>query len=419
MIATGLPNTGTYNWLVTGVATGLDYRVRVVVSDKAGNNSFDDSNADFSIWIVDNTAPVVSLTAPAAGLVGATVPLAATASDPESGIVNVSFWFSADGIVWTEIPPADTTAPYAGTWNATGLTGTYWLKARATNGVLNAADSAPVKVTVDGILPVVNLTQPAGGATLSGLAAPLYGTATDAGGLKAVWFEYGAAVKIADGVATGNPNEFGATWNTVALADGPYTVRICAKDNAGNQACTAGTAVTIDNTPAAPIALARGWNLVSLPVVPYDSTIASVLGGVTPAGCVKQVRTWVWVSGSLVEKIWSAGPKTLTNMVDGQGYWIETTAAGCTLTVKGTVAGAPPAPPVSYKVYIGWNMTGFTSLIDKPWNAYLGSAGASASALYGYNAGTGLYVPMFGGPVNMVVGQGYWLAMSANSTIYP
>ena len=226
-------------------------------------------------------------------------------------------------------------------------------------------------------------------------------------------------MKIADGVATGNPNEFGATWNTVAMADGGYNVRICARDNALNVICSADVAVTIDNTPAAPIALARGWNLVSLPVTPYDSKIASVLGGVTPAGCVKQVRTWVWESGKLVEKVWSAGPKTLTTMVDGQGYWVETTAAGCTLSVKGVAAGVPPAPPVSYKVYTGWNMIGFTSLVDKPWNTYLGSAGASASALYGYNAGTGAYVPLFGGVANLVVGQGYWLAMSANSTIYP
>jgi len=256
---------------------------------------------------------------------------------------------------------------------------------------------------------------------LSGLASPFFGTATDAGGLKAVWFEYGTpAVKIADGVATGNPNEFGATWNTVALADGPYMVRICAKDNALNVACSSpDVPVTIDNTPAAPIRLARGWNLVSLPVVPYDSTVASVLSGVTPAGCVKQVRTWVWVSGSLVEKIWSAGPKTLTNIVDGQGYWFETTMAGCQFNVKGTAAGAPPAPPVSYKVYTGWNMIGFTSLVPKPWNVYLGSAGASASALYDYDEATGVYVPLFAGPANMMMFNGYWLAMSANSTIYP
>jgi hypothetical protein len=418
-IATGLANTGTYNWLVTGVPTGLDYKVEVVVTDKAGNTASDQSNANFSIWIVDNTPPTVALTAPAAGLVGVTVPLAATATDAESGIVSVSFWYSTDGIAWTEIPPADTAAPYAGTWNP-AASGAYWLKARATNGVLNAADSASVKVTVDAVLPAVAMTQPAAPATLSGLAAQLYGTASDAGGLKAVWFEYGApAVKIADGVATGNPNEFGATWNTVALADGLYNVRICAKDNALNVKCSTDVAVTIDNTPVGPVGLARGWNLVSLPVMPYDASIASVLSGVSPAGCVKQVRAWVWEGGKLVEKIWSAGPKTLTTMVDGQGYWLETSMGGCTLTVKGTVAGAPPAPPVSYNVYTGWNMIGFTSTAPKPWSTYLGSAGASASALYDYDEATGAYLPLFGGSANLLVGQGYWLAMSANSTIYP
>ncbi|MBK9127920.1 MAG: agmatine deiminase family protein [Phycisphaerales bacterium] len=47
-LATGLPNSGTYNWTVTGPNT-TQARVRVVAHDGDGNSGADDSNANFTI----------------------------------------------------------------------------------------------------------------------------------------------------------------------------------------------------------------------------------------------------------------------------------------------------------------------------------------------------------------------------------
>jgi hypothetical protein len=423
-IAENIANTGSYNWLATGMLSG-DYEVQIVVADKAGNTN-DATSGKFALWVVDETLPNVALTAPAAGLVKDTISVAATASDPESGIVEVAFWFSTDdGATWDQIDGSDAVPPYSVNFDTNTVDdGEVWFKATAQNGVGNVATSAIVEVTVDNTAPEVNLVQPAGGLIISGLAYPLSGTATDGGsGLMEVKFWYDAdpqvdppPVLIAVGVASGNPNEFRATWNTNAVADGSWWVIMSATDLAGNTEYDM-VQVTIQNTVS--IALKAGWNLVSMPIVPYDPNIQSVIAGLIANGSVKQVATFVWEAGALVQKVWSAGPKTLTTMVDGRGYWIEMTKDD-TLVVHGTFVILPPSAPPSYQVYSGWNLIGFTSLDPaapaRSVASYLGPAVyPSMSAIYYYDVAAGYYKV----PAAMMAKLGYWLAVNANGTIYP
>jgi len=65
VIAAAAPDTGTYAWDTSAHGDGTQYRVQIIATDEAGNDSAaDSSGADFEL---DNTAPVVTLNAPNGG----------------------------------------------------------------------------------------------------------------------------------------------------------------------------------------------------------------------------------------------------------------------------------------------------------------------------------------------------------------
>ncbi|WP_240808525.1 glycoside hydrolase family 48 protein [Actinomadura geliboluensis] len=92
------------------------------------------------------SAPKVALTSPAAGAtysVGASVPLAATATAGTGATVSKVEFFDQDG----PLGAADTTAPYALNWTPTAAGG-YSLYAKVTDSAGGTAESAPVGITV-------------------------------------------------------------------------------------------------------------------------------------------------------------------------------------------------------------------------------------------------------------------------------
>jgi hypothetical protein len=91
-----------------------------------------------------NLAPTVALTAPLAGatfMAPAAITLTANASDPENALAKVDFYNGST------LLGSDTTAPYSFSWSAV-TTGTYQLKAVATDAAGATATSAIVAVTV-------------------------------------------------------------------------------------------------------------------------------------------------------------------------------------------------------------------------------------------------------------------------------
>jgi len=176
--------------------------------------------------------------------------------------------------------------------------------------------------------------------------------------------------------------------------------------------------------PAAPatsasISLVTGWNLISLPIIPTSSAITDVLAGLITAETVDWVDTFVYENGLLVEKKWDP-PAILQNtlMSAGQGYWVNMTA-GDTLTISGLELPAPPNVPPTYQVYEGWNLIGVKSVNLIPVAQYLGGVvTATIEVIYSYDATNEVYELVLSGG-NFVPGHGYWLAVSANGTIYP
>jgi len=161
------------------------------------------------------------------------------------------------------------------------------------------------------------------------------------------------------------------------------------------------------------VELNKGWNLISLPVVPDNSAIAQVLETIEDdfiSVHYYSVATKKWL-------IYSPLVTTLTTMEDGKSYWINMKNK-TNLTVIGQ-AVAPPGygdPPPSYSVVKGWNMVGFRSMDSMKADEYL--KGTEYVRIYGFDLKQGGWFPL-AFSANMTPGLGYWVAFSEPGTIYP
>ena len=246
------------SWVLLGVDTGGPYQaawpipsdgprlLRVRATDNAGKQK-----TELVLITIDRIRPSGSLTAPAAGanIRGAAVALAATASDTAPGTVNtVTFQRSPAGAgTWTDVA-IDSTAPYTGTLDTTGLgDGLYDLRVFTTDAAGNAeASPTTIQVRVDNTLPTGTVTAPAAGANVRGTIAltsssadpPVGGSAS---GVATVQFQRSPA-------GAGSWTNQAASFDTTAVADGLYDLRVTTTDNAGNAFTSAPITIRVDNT---------------------------------------------------------------------------------------------------------------------------------------------------------------------------
>ena len=227
---------------LSGLLDARIYHYRVRSGDAAGNRAV---SGDFTFTTLDKTLPSVSMSAPAAGAtVSSTVTVSAQASD-NVGVASVQF--RLDG---ANLGARDTTAPYAISWNTTTATaGAHTLAAVARDAAGNARTSTAITVTVsnDTTAPVVSITGPAAGATVSG-PVTVAANATDNVGVAGVQFKLdGANLGTEDTTAP-----YSWSWTTTTATDGSHTLTAVARDAAGNQTTSAGVTVTVSNAPPPP-----------------------------------------------------------------------------------------------------------------------------------------------------------------------
>jgi hypothetical protein len=177
------------------------------------------------------------------------------------------------------------------------------------------------------------------------------------------------------------------------------------------------------------IYLDTGWNLISLPLIPTKTAIATVLAGITPTG--KVISVWSYNPlGATTALKWPSytpgAPSDLATMEDGKGYLINMSAPG-TLVVSGTVMPVDPLTlPPTYNVSIGYNLIGFksTAAMDNcvyltgtsyRFPIYWKEAGVWASPLT--KCRTAPATPE--AAADMKPGFGYWVYFNAAGTITP
>ena len=163
------------------------------------------------------------------------------------------------------------------------------------------------------------------------------------------------------------------------------------------------------------ITLSPGANLISLPLVPDDIGIETVLTGI-----LDRVETvWQYDTSGAVPR-WRSyapgAPSDLRVMRDGLGYWVLLKDGGAGDTVL-TVTGREETGPAR-RVARGWNLVGFTSTSPQSPGEYLGALGGSAgTTMVGYAGGAAVAVLPSAAPPQLIPGRGYWLYVEAAGTI--
>jgi Bacterial Ig domain len=223
------------SWDTTGVAEGA-HTVTAAATDTVGQTASDSTGVT-----VDNVdaPPTVTLTAPAEGArVAGTVLAQATASD-DNGVTQVQF--SLDGNpIGTDTHGAD---GWSVSWDTTtAADGAHTLTATARD-TSEQTTSDSNGVTVDNEPPVVAVTSPVEGATVSATIS-VEATATDNQSVASVQFRVdGASI----GTDTNGANGWSVSWDTTTVADGSHSVTAVASDGAGNTTTSAPVLVAVDN----------------------------------------------------------------------------------------------------------------------------------------------------------------------------
>ncbi len=322
------------------------YRVRARVFDAAGNQL----DSAIQTVTIDNTNPTGAVTAPAAAanVRGSSVSVTSNSADGGSGVANALFQRSPAGAgTWTTIGAADTSTPYGVTWDTTAVTdGLYDLRVVTTDNAGNTFTSTTIaNVRVDNTNPTGAVTAPAAAANVRGSSVSVTSNSADpavggsASGVANALFQRspaGAGTWTTIGAAdTSTP--YGVTWDTTAVTDGLYDLRVVTTDNAGNTFTSTTIAnVRVDNT------------------VPTQSL---ALTGVAPAGSA---------------------------FLSGTNLFYRGAAAG-QLRIRNTVADGGSGPASSTTSALGGTSTGWThtaGTVSTP------AGGPYDSNLFSWSAGT-------------------------------
>lgn len=176
------------------------------------------------------------------------------------------------------------------------------------------------------------------------------------------------------------------------------------------------------------VSLTAGWNLISLPIVPFDTSIESVLASL--AFPYDLISVWYYDCCEDEWLVYGNGYTSLETMEDGKAYWVrmrypeeqhsDPSISGTypyALWIFGTKTPMPPSLPSSYDVCDGWNMVGFRSVEEMTPEAYLAHFSSSE---YGAICGWDPYLQDWStNPGNLMPGYGYWIPFSVAGAIHP
>jgi len=202
---------------------------------------------------------------------------------------------------------------------------------------------------------------------------------------------------------------------------------------------------------AAKVTLDEKWNLISLPLVPFDTDLEAMLASVdmfdyatydaTNKHTKQDNLVSIWNYDAAAEEwyVYGNGQDSLTTIEDGKAYWFRlryplyahakgsppNDCGNYTWWVFGTELPEPPAGPKVYSVEAGWNMVGFTSLTSETASDYLANwdvAPKPEPVIYGWDHGCFYAGDQGWKNVGMAgtldPGQGYWIAFPSAGSVF-
>ena len=207
------------------------------------------------------------------------------------------------------------------------------------------------------------------------------------------------------------------------LALGEHTLAYTAVDEAGNEITVNDAGFVVIERIPYEVSLRRGFNLISLPKTPEDPSIGAVLPPDHPATAVLTYRAGEWTAAFRDEATgeWDG---TLTEIVAGYGYWIETPSPTLlsTVIVESALGAVVPTVPVTS----GWNLLGVVDIergeagvTKRPVSEYLASVAWSFA--YGFDNQTNSWEKLANAPDggDVVNGAGYWVWIEEPGLLVP
>jgi parallel beta-helix repeat protein len=165
------------------------------------------------------------------------------------------------------------------------------------------------------------------------------------------------------------------------------------------------------------IHLTKGWNLISLPVVPNNTAIGTVLGDT--ANSIESVWTYDALSDTwMVYHPSESGTSTLTNMTAGYGYWVNYSSDTPTnLIGAGNLIQEGNSTPPSRRLKEGWNLIGYyqkpNSTSSTADNALHNNLDIYWTILLGYD-NTNKQITTLVGNNSLNPGEGFWVWLNAD-----
>ncbi len=242
-------NTFTYNWDTTTLLNG-SYPIQANAFDAAGNPATPHViNVTINNTIPDTQPP--------------SIPQNLQADSVTHNQVNISWDASTDtggGVVAEYVIYRDDSeiarTPNLSFGDGTVAFGTDYIYEVSAIDTSNnpSARSAPLSVTTlnppDITPPVISISAPAEGDTVSGTSVQISATATDTGGIVA------SMDLFINGVKKGGPFVGGVidfTWDSTTIVNGTYPILINATDDSNNPAIPVSINVTVDNQVGIPL----------------------------------------------------------------------------------------------------------------------------------------------------------------------
>jgi hypothetical protein len=210
----------------------------------------------FQVTVQPTTQYFTRVLVPSNGAVLAGAPFLDAGAGDALGVTKVVFELSggtlSDKVIATATP---TLFGWLAKWNTTTVpNGSYSLESVATDAAANTDTSTPITITVNNPAPTTTVLVPSNGATLSGTAATLDASASNATSVEFALFggTYGLSGHLI-GTATATIYGWLDSWNTTTVPNGSY-VLVSVASGPGGSGFSTGVTVTVANPGLADLA---------------------------------------------------------------------------------------------------------------------------------------------------------------------
>ncbi len=206
------------------------------------------------------------------------------------------------------------------------------------------------------------------------------------------------------------------TVNTSTLSPGAYQSYLCIHSQDHEEpVVVVPVNLTVLDVVDTLIPVHEGWNFISLPLIPSDTTVPTVL--------LDQDSNTTWTILEYYDsfvaidpwKSWMLSKPTslndLTDVNESMGIWLYVEAGSLGdgyINVSGVV---PSSTAINLKV--GWNMVGYPSLVGRQISDAL--AGTGYDGVEGYNATAAYRLSPLADTYMMKPGEAYWVHVPADT----